>query len=119
YHEYNLVFSNDSISRKESDRDSTIERDQYLEWTKIVWHNPAASARKIGHPAPFPEELPERLIKLYTYRGDVVLDPFAGSGTSCVAALKNERSYVGYEIEGEYVTLAESRLAAVRDLTEH
>ncbi|MEE9216544.1 MAG: site-specific DNA-methyltransferase [Anaerolineales bacterium] len=118
-HEYILVFSKESFSRKASDRDSTIERDEFLEWTKSVWHIPAASARKIGHPAPFPEELPERLIKLYTYRGDVVLDPFAGSGTSCVAALKNERSYVGYEIEGEYVTLAESRLAAVQDLTEH
>jgi site-specific DNA-methyltransferase (adenine-specific) len=117
-HEYILVFSKESFSRKANDRDSTIGRDEFLEWTKSVWHIPAVSARKIGHPAPFPEELPERLIKLYTYQGDIVLDPFAGSGTSCVAALKNERGYVGYEIEGEYVSLAESRLAAVRDLTE-
>ena len=117
-HEYILVFSKESFSRKANDRDSTIERDEFLEWTKSVWHIPAVSARKIGHPAPFPEELPERLIKLYTYQGDIVLDPFAGSGTSCVAALKNERDYVGYEIEGEYVSLAESRLAALQDLTE-
>ena len=118
-HEYILVFSKESFSRKGIGKDSTIERDEFLEWTKSVWHIPAVSARKIGHPAPFPEELPERLIKLYTYRGDVVLDPFAGSGTSCVAALKNGRAYVGYEIEEEYVGLAEARLAAARDSSEH
>ncbi|MCH7610574.1 MAG: site-specific DNA-methyltransferase [Chloroflexi bacterium] len=118
-HEYILVFSKDSFSRKGIGKDSTIERDEFLEWTKSIWRIPAVSARKIGHPAPFPEELPERLIKLYTYRGDVVLDPFAGSGTSCVAALKNGRTYVGYEIEEEYVGLAEARLAAARDSSEH
>ncbi len=118
-HEYILVFSKQSFSRKVDGSQSTIERDEFLEWTKSVWRIPAVSARKIGHPAPFPEELPERLIKLYTYRGDVVLDPFAGSGTTCVAALKSGRGYVGYEIEGEYVDLAETRLAAVRDSMEH
>ena len=118
-HEYILVFSKDSFSRKGIGKDSTIERDEFLEWTKSIWRIPAVSARKIGHPAPFPEELPERLIKLYTYRGDVVLDPFAGSGTSCVAALKNGRTYVGSEIEEEYVGLAEARLAAARDSSEH
>jgi len=118
-HEYILVFSKDSFSRKGIGKDSTIERDEFLEWTKSIWRIPAVSARKIGHPAPFPEELPERLIKLYTYRGDVVLDPFAGSGTSCVAALKNGRTYVGYEIEEEYVGLAEARLTAARDSSEH
>ena len=118
-HEYILVFSKDTFSRKGIGKDSTIERDEFLEWTKSIWRIPAVSARKIGHPAPFPEELPERLIKLYTYRGDVVLDPFAGSGTSCVAALKNGRTYVGYEIEEEYVGLAEARLAAARDSSEH
>jgi len=118
-HEYILVFSKESFSRKGIGKDSTIERDEFLEWTKSIWRIPAVSARKIGHPAPFPEELPERLIKLYTYRGDIVLDPFAGSGTSCVAALKNGRTYVGYEIEEEYVGLAEARLTAARDSSEH
>ena len=113
-HEYILVFSKESFSRKSAANDSTIEREEFLEWTKSVWQFPAVSARKIGHPAPFPEELPRRLIKLYTYQGDVVLDPFAGSGTTCVAALNNDRSYVGYEIDREYVALAESRLAAIR-----
>ena len=119
-HEYILVFSKDSFRRSISDArkaggsESTIERDEFLEWTKSVWQFPAASARKIGHPAPFPEALPERLIKLYTYRGDVVLDPFAGSGTTCIAALKAERDYVGYEIESEYVALAEERIGRAR-----
>ena len=66
---------------------STIEKADFLEWTKSVWTFPAVSAKKIGHPAPFPEELPNRLIQLYTFEGDVVLDPFAGSGTTCLAAL--------------------------------
>ena len=114
-HEYILVFSKESFTRKANGSDSTIQRDEFLEWTKSVWRIPAVSARKIGHPAPFPEELPDRLIQLYTYRGDVVLDPFAGSGTTCVAALRGGRGYVGYEVEEEYVALAESRLAAARD----
>jgi site-specific DNA-methyltransferase (adenine-specific) len=68
----------------------------------------------VGHPAPFPLELPERLIKLYSYRGDVVLDPFVGSGTTCVAALQNRRSYVGYETEPAYLQLAEQRIRAAQ-----
>jgi site-specific DNA-methyltransferase (adenine-specific) len=112
-HEYILVFSKESFSRRSSERESTIEKEQFLEWTKSVWKFPSASARQVGHPAPFPEELPMRLIKLYTYRGEVVLDPFAGSGTTCVAALKAGRRYVGYEIEPEYVQLAEERIQAV------
>lgn len=109
-HEYILVFSKQSFSRKSEERESTIEKQQFLEWTKSVWTFPSASARQVGHPAPFPEELPRRLIELYSYRGDVVLDPFAGSGTTCVAALRTGRRYVGYEIEPEYVKLAEQRI---------
>lgn len=110
-HEYVLVFSKDSYSRSASGRKSTIKRDDFLEWTKSVWSFPAASARKVGHPAPFPEELPRRLIDLYTFQGDVVLDPFAGSGTTCVAARRLGRHFIGYEIHPDYVRLAEARLA--------
>lgn len=78
--------------------------------TKSVWTFPAVSAKRIGHPAPFPEELPHRLIQLYTFRDDVVLDPFAGSGTTCLAALKDERQYVGYELNYEYTRLSEKRI---------
>jgi site-specific DNA-methyltransferase (adenine-specific) len=112
-HEYILVFSKDSFARPPDGRQNTIQRDDFLEWTKSVWQMPAVSARQIGHPAPFPEELPRRLIELYTYRGDVVLDPFMGSGTTCVAALRAGRHFVGYEVEPEYLALAEERLRQV------
>jgi len=109
-HEYILVFSKGSFRRPGDGRESTISRDDFLEWTKSVWSFPAVSARQIGHPAPFPEELPRRLIQLYTYKGDVVLDPFAGSGTTCLAARDLGRSYIGYEINPEYHELAQARL---------
>jgi site-specific DNA-methyltransferase (adenine-specific) len=109
-HEYILVFSKDNFSRKGQGKESTIAREDFLEWTKSVWNFPAVSARKIGHPAPFPLELPHRLIQLYTYEGDVVLDPFAGSGTTCLAAAQDGRHFVGYEISREYLELAENRI---------
>lgn len=112
-HEYVLVFSKDSFARSARGRQSTILREDFLEWTKSVWTFPAASARQVGHPAPFPEELPRRLIELYTFKGDVVLDPFCGSGTTCVAARRAGRHYIGYEIDEAYLRLARSRLAAV------
>jgi site-specific DNA-methyltransferase (adenine-specific) len=71
-----------------------------------------ASAKKVGHPAPFPVELPYRLVQLYTFRGDVVLDPFMGSGSTAIAALRAERHYVGYEINPEYRQLANARIGA-------
>jgi DNA modification methylase len=109
-HEYILVFSKGTFRRKRKKKENTISREEFLEWTKSVWTFPAVSARKIGHPAPFPEELPHRLIQLYTFKGDVVLDPFAGSGTTCLAALKDERHFTGYEVHPQYLTLAQKRL---------
>ena len=109
-HEYLLIFCKEDFARSADGRRSTISRDHFLEWTKSVWSFPAASARKVGHPAPFPEELPRRLIELYTFRGDVVLDPFCGSGTTCVAAANLGRHFVGYEVEPKYIRLAEERL---------
>jgi site-specific DNA-methyltransferase (adenine-specific) len=115
-HEYILVFSKDSVRRERRERradkdgESTISRGDFLEWTRSIWTFPAVSARKIGHPAPFPEELPHRLIQLYSFLGDVVLDPFAGSGTTCLAALADGRAYVGYEIREDYWELARKRI---------
>lgn len=111
-HEYILVFSKDSFSRMKKDKQNTITRDQFLEWTKSIWTFPAVSAKKIGHPAPFPEELPDRLIQLYSFKNDVILDPFCGSGTTCLAALRNNRYYIGYEINPEYVELANKRITS-------
>ncbi|MGE0087316.1 MAG: site-specific DNA-methyltransferase [Desulfococcaceae bacterium] len=117
-HEYILVFSKDSFSRKKENRASTISREEFIAWTKSVWEFPAVSAKKIGHPAPFPEELPHRLIQLYTFEGDTVLDPFCGSGTSCVSAAKNLRNYVGYDIDPVYTELAEKRIRGICSETE-
>lgn len=109
-HEYILVFSKASMRRDGEGKESTITRDEFLEYTKSVWDFPTESARKVGHPAPFPEELPYRLIQLYTFEGDVVLDPFCGSGTTCIVALKTGRHYVGFDINEEYVDLAKKRI---------
>jgi len=109
-HEYILIFCKETFSRKRGDRKNTIKKEQFLEWTKSVWTFPAVSAKKIGHPAPFPEELPYRLIQLYSFKNDVVLDPFVGSGTTCLAALKTNRNYVAYDNNPEYVRLAEDRI---------
>jgi modification methylase len=111
-HEYILIFSKESFSRKRGNKINTIGKEEFLEWTKSVWTFPAVSARSIGHPAPFPEELPHRLIQLYTFKDDVVLDPFCGSGTVCLVALKDKRHYIGYDIEPEYVKLANQRIRA-------
>jgi len=109
-HEYILVFSKDTFSRRREGKKNTIKKEEFLEWTKSVWTFPAVSARQIGHPAPFPEELPHRLIQLYTFKGDVVLDPFVGSGSTCLSAIKDERNYIGYDINPGYVKLAEKRI---------
>jgi len=109
-HEYILVFSKESFSRKKLDKKNTILREGFLEWTKSVWTFPAVSARGIGHPAPFPVELPYRLIQLYTFEGDVVLDPFLGSGQTAIAAIKAKRHYIGYDTNKEYIRLAKKRI---------
>jgi modification methylase len=119
-HEYILVFSKGSFQRGKVEpspentdgvRKNTISKQEFLEYTKSVWDFPAESARKIGHPAPFPVELPYRLIQLYTFEGDVVLDPFMGSGQTALAAFKSNRHFVGYEINASYRRLAEKRIA--------
>jgi site-specific DNA-methyltransferase (adenine-specific) len=109
-HEYILVFSKESFSRKRGRKKDTITKEDFLEWTKSVWTFPAVSAQSIGHPAPFPVELPYRLIQLYTFEGDVVLDPFIGSGQTAIAAMKARRHYIGYDTNKEYAKLAEKRI---------
>lgn len=113
-HEYILVFSKMSFGRSPGDKKPTITRDEFLEFTKSVWSFGAESAKKIGHPAPYPVELPSRCIKLYTFEGDVVLDPFMGSGTTAAAALALNRHFVGYEVSREYAALAEKRIEKLR-----
>ncbi len=110
-HEYILVFSKDTFRRQPpTPQANTITRDEFLEYTKSIWTFPAESARKVGHPAPFPIELPYRLIQLYSFANDIVLDPFMGSGQTALAALKAGRRYVGYEVDAGYVQLAQRRI---------
>ena len=109
-HEYILVFSKGMFSRGNLRRKSTISKEEFLEFTKSVWTFAAEPATKIGHPAPFPVELPYRLIQLYTFEGEIVLDPFMGSGQTAIAAVKTRRHYVGYDINEEYTRLAEKRI---------
>ena len=82
--------------------------------TLSIWEIGAESAKRVGHPAPFPVALAERVIRLYSYVGDVVLDPFIGSGTTAVAAVQNQRYYVGFDISEEYCTLATTRIRAIQ-----
>jgi site-specific DNA-methyltransferase (adenine-specific) len=89
---------------------STMYRDEFMDATLDLWEIPPESAKRVGHPAPFPVELPQRLINLYTYRGDLVLDPFMGSGTTAVAALRTGRHFVGYDTDADYVDAAVRRV---------
>ena len=109
-HEYILVFSKGMFARESNGRKSTISKEEFLEFTKSVWTFSAEPASKVGHPAPFPIELPYRLIQLYSFENDIVLDPFMGSGQTAIASLKTNRYYVGYEINKDYVKLAEKRI---------
>ena len=91
---------------------SDIERDEFIQWTNGVWTFNGESKKRIGHPAPFPLELPKRCIKLFSYVNDVILDPFLGSGTTLVTAEQLKRRAIGVDVSEEYCRLAVKRLAA-------
>ena len=109
-HEYILIFSKGDYNRKQEFKENTITKEQFMEWTKSVWNMNPESAKKVKHPAPFPIELPYRLIQLYSFKNDIILDPFLGSGTTAIAALKSDRNFIGWEINEEYKTVAEKRI---------
>jgi site-specific DNA-methyltransferase (adenine-specific) len=112
-HEYLLVFAKEKFGRPDKG-ESDITRDEFMAATLSIWEINAESAKRVGHPAPFPVALAERVIRLYSYVGDVVLDPFMGSGTTAVAAVQNQRHYVGFDISAEYCTLAEERIVMAK-----
>src|SRR5262245_19632749 len=108
-----------SVARRRSEglpHRSTLATDDFLSLTLDVWSIPAESARRVGHPAPFPVELPAQLIRLYTFADDLVLDPFMGSGSTLVAASGVGRRYVGYDLDPGYVEIARRRVAEVEEL---
>lgn len=109
-HEYVLIFSKGSYSRSSHNKENTITKGEFLTFTKSTWDFPAESATRVGHPAPFPIELPYRCIQLYTFKGEVVLDPFCGIGSTCIAAIKSGRQFVGYDVNKEYVEIANRRI---------
>lgn len=108
-----------AITRRKREGDDlpsavTISKDHFMEATTDVWEIPPESARRVRHPAPFPVELPQRLIELYTYKGDLVLDPFIGSGSTAVAAVRTERNFIGYDIDRDYKRIADQRVDGER-----
>ena len=115
-HEYLLVFSKGDYklprSKKEraEGRIDTIEKRDFIEQTKSIWRFATERASRVNHPAPFPVELPRRCIEMYTFAGDVVFDPFNGSGTTCVAAKQSGRIFVGMDLSEEYCTIADERI---------
>ncbi len=98
---------------------SSVSADEFMEATLDVWRIDPESARRVGHPAPFPVELPRRLIDLYTFEGDVVLDPFLGSGSTVVAAERTARTGIGFDLDPDYVELARERVAAEQARRRH
>lgn len=96
--------------KKNNKHESDITKEEFIKWTNGLWTFNGESKKRIGHPAPFPIELPRRCIKLFSYVGDVVLDPFMGSGTTLIAAVLNKRKSIGIEIDKEYCGLAKKRI---------
>ncbi len=89
---------------------SDIGKEEFMDWTNGVWTFNGESKKRIGHPAPFPRELPRRCIKLFSYLGDIVLDPFLGSGTTLIEACLNNRIGIGVDVDKHYYQLAQRRL---------
>ena len=115
-HEYCLVFSKDGMSKGIKGK-STLEKEEFMDSTLSIWNINPARAKKIGHPAPYPVELVERFINLYSYEKDLILDPFIGSGTTAIAANNLGRNYIGYEINDDYCKLANKRILGASQLT--
>jgi DNA modification methylase len=109
-HEYILIFSKGKFSREKKERESTISKEEFLEFTKSIWTFAPESAKKVGHPAPFPVVLPYRCIQLYTFKGEIVLDPFSGMGTTAIAAIQNGRHFICFDIDPNYVEQARNRI---------
>lgn len=120
-HEYILVFSKGDYKRERLKEDKErkqddISKEDFIEWTKSIWTFNAESAKRVGHPAPFPLDLPHRLIQLYSFKTDIILDPFMGSGTTAIASLKNGRKYIGFEISEEYIKLIKNRTSPFENI---
>jgi len=104
------VLYKDSWKKTSGSKISDITKDEFMEWTNGVWNFSGESKKKIGHPTPFPIELPKRCVKLFSFVGDTVLDPFLGSGTTLIACLLNNRKGIGIDIDDGYCELSRKRI---------
>ena len=115
-HEYLLIFSkgNYKLPRTKAERENgridSIEKEDFISQTKSIWSFPTERASRVNHPAPFPVDLPRKCIEMYTFEGDIVLDPFLGSGTTAVASKQTGRKYIGVDLSEEYCKIAEQRV---------
>lgn len=107
-----IIFYKEQWKKESGSKISTISKDEFVEWTRGIWTFKGESKRKIGHPAPYPIELPYRCMKLLSYENDIVLDPFMGSGSTLLAALRTKRRCVGVDIDANYCELAINRINA-------
>lgn len=105
-----LVLYKDSWKKTSGSKISNITRKEFIDWTNGVWTFSGESKKRVGHPAPFPIELPKRCIRLFSFVGDTVLDPFTGSGSTLIACIQNERKGIGIDIDIKYCELAKKRL---------
>ena len=108
-----LVLYKEQWKKTSGSRQSDVTREEFLEWTNGVWNFNGESKKKIGHPTPFPVKLPRRCIKLFSFIGDTVLDPFLGSGSTLVACRQTNRKGIGIETDESYCAIAEKRLTVL------
>ena len=118
-HEYILVYSKGDYKHNKKDGIATIGSEEFTTYTKSIWQMKTESAKKLQHPAPYPITLPTRIIRLYSWYNDVILDPFMGSGTTAVAAVREHRKFIGFEISEEYWRKAMKRIKKEREEIEN
>lgn len=105
-----IVLYKSQWKKTSGSKESDITKEEFMEWTNGVWSFNGESKKKIGHPAPFPLELPRRCVKMFSYVGDVILDPFSGSGSTIIASVLNNRNAIGIEIDYKYCELSKTRI---------